>query len=340
MSNESPTNSPVPLILMIIGLLAIVIFTGLGLLYVFRSDLAITATICTLTFVILGAIVFWLKTFKEKKRKEPYYVPEYILGGFYGLVALLLFPIIFHYIYIDFFKKNELKAEGLVKLESIEQIKIDYQKEVNAKKEALETNVIEAYDKLLFNAGDREARERYKDALEDLLGKNTIAFEEFSPITRKSNQEALQDQIMDMTEGMQERMERKFNTFEFDEIDNYVAGVKPIFDHWDRFNVSFYYYDMERYYNKIKNLAQTRIRELDIPPYESNKVKLDDFGHSLASTGFVPIGSVFLFLTLLHCCILLPYFTAKRPAGPPLTGRRVSEKDKEDYGSISIDKIK
>jgi hypothetical protein len=312
---EENTPGIVPKVFNLIGLAFCAIFTFMGLIYYLRGNIPVTGFISVLVLIALMLLSTYLVIFKTKKRDYKTLVPEYITGGAYGLLALCIFPFMFHFIDVEFNRKNELKKAGIDKLNELRDLKDAY---ISAKDEKINTFSVDVEATLgnYFLASGPD-RVKYKNSLNEMLGAGTVnSFSryEFSPDSAYKNM--LKTEVESAKQAKVRTIEGQYRLGKVElECDDYYKRALPVFRNWRFMEVSYYYYDIDNMYAKVFAEAKRKMPDFDhAASITGSDMEIDNVFKSVAKAPLPSLILVFLLVGVLHLCILAPYFSVKRPA--------------------------
>ena len=131
-------NKSVFKIFHIIGIVIVSLFTAIGLLYVLRGNIFLTAILAIIPATVYAFVVPILE---KKKQEENAFTLEIIFGSLYGIVAVAAFFMFFHGINIEFIRKDAIRKAAYDKLEKTDQLFTDYEIEVKKRLDDFETDV-------------------------------------------------------------------------------------------------------------------------------------------------------------------------------------------------------
>ncbi len=242
--NKKKTN-PVIIIFGLIGLIGVTMLSSVGLLYVLHGNILVTAIISIAILASLAMLTKFLKDDKIKDKTRANKKPEIILITVYFIIAIISFPFIFHFINVDFSKKNELKTAGIEKAKTITDLIEEYNIAINSKIESFETKVDENLSEYI-----RTEDEIYKDSLIVLIGE--IDF------TVYSSQE-IKEQAEKAKKDEAKFIEDKYALGKIEiSSETYVKNAKAIFEGWKLLKVSHAYYDIDNEYQKLYKVWQKK----------------------------------------------------------------------------------
>lgn len=312
MNDKAEKPSFLTQLLSTVGTLVVVLLAPVGILYTFGN---IIVTIIV-TLVLLLAIIFiakYLKDNKEKQRRYKNLKPEYILLGVYGVIAIALIPFMFHFFYIDFLQKDAFRKSGIDKLNTIKDLKTEYNKTLHNKKDMLETQTKTYLTNYLASKGSDKA---WADSLESILGKGTLSFQDYEQNRSQESENELKAQVQKNLPNALSRFESKYSlSSKIDkESAQYYKENKQVFLDWDYLQVSYIYGDIDNMYNKVKKEMQQKM-----PAFKHNKTKINtlNFNNPFSSLANATFGAIILFILgalLCHYLILSEYINTKRKA--------------------------
>jgi hypothetical protein len=319
-----------------IGWFACTAFTGWGLLYVLKGNIVLAAAIAIITIVALIFLVSYMVKYKTAKLVYPNMMPEYALGIAYSLLAFSLFSFQFHAISVDFFRKDALKKVGIDKANTIRDLQITYDSMGKAKINSFVVKV-DTYLGYYKNAsrGDQSLIV-YKDSLVKLLGVND---ELYASYERSNMQEEAKAELeKSINESKQAKVKIMQTSFllgtSAQDAEQCRIDAETAFKNWEMQKVSFHYYNIEAERDTLYKVTKSKMPDFVYKaPANNETINLDSSTDSLKNSSFGSIILVFLFILVVHGCILAPYLVADRPKTSRLIRRKT--KGEKIEGDIS-----
>lgn len=333
---ETNKTGTVPRIFYFIGLAFCTIFTFIGLIYVLHGNIPLSAFLSLLVLTALAILSSYLTYFKTKKGKKTNFLPEYILGGAYFLVFLISFPFIFHFIEVDFSRKDELIRAGTDRVNMITQLKAEYEMAIDQKVNSFSDSVKTYLSTYLLVSGKAATR----NILISLLGVNTVNFSDYEQ--RHNNSAAIEKLKADIEVAKESKI--TFIRAKYDlgnvntESQEYCDKVLPVFESWRFLKVSYYYYDIGNMHQKVCNAAVNKMPDFLCTQMVPPDTDLENALKSVFNASILKIGLFFLVALLINLCILAPYLASHRPDnGPRLVD--ASEDEIRRHKGLDINKI-
>jgi len=320
MNEELKKASTISKLFNALGALALTILTTIGLFYVFHGNLIIVGILFIVILVGIMLISKYLIDNKLKKRsgtksetmdtRIDNRKPEYILLSLYFLIGIVLFPFIYHFIDVDFARKNELRIAGITKVKSITDLKIAYndvvQDSINKKIMQIES-IEKAY---FFNKNNASTRN-------ELLG-----FLNNNPSVLEDEDTKLKGEIKRIKHKVPVIFEENYGLGNVEtEINEYVEKASFVFEKWKMKDVSKYFLEIDKKFDEYYIIMTNKI-----PGFSFNKPKSEEFNvdsplYSLLNGTISRIFLVFIFVMFLMVLTLWEYFN---------TGRKKSSLIKKD----------
>lgn len=295
MTPQPEASSYTRILVQIIGLIAITIFTFIGLIYIFNGSIIIAAVISVLVLLVLKIVT----DFMVKQKKENFTIsgPEYMLGGVHTILFIVLFPVTFHFLNIDFFRKTEVKNICFEKLSLLDTLKSQYNGAIKNKQNEVYTKA-----HTFFSSFQSYRSKRYLDSLDALLGAGT--FSVGNPVTVDRAIKVAQDNLQE-----------KYTNKDDNRLTEYVQKTLPVFNNWQIINVGYSYQHINEVFNDYNAEAVAKMPEFKTTLVLNDKF---NFNNPFASLTSGSIGGFLLSLLIslaVEFCILIPYFLAVRPGG-------------------------
>jgi hypothetical protein len=304
---EEYKTGPVPSLFFILGLVVNTALIILGLLYALHGNPVLSVFLAFVLLIIQYLLVRRLVYFKTKKVKmqrqqnQTDRLPEFLLNAIFLLTVVVSFPVIFHFIDVDFYRKDSIRKTGLAKLADIRNLRNSYDTAVllniNGFRGAVETemtNYFGAYgsQKIVYM---RRLEAIYPHAI-DFRRPNTIIESQIRDLIR-------QDSI---TRKSKLTLEDKYPVY-----DAYIDKATGVFDNWDRLNVGYFYSDADTMYQRLFTLAKAKMSTFT-SGHTASPVNMDNVFESLGNASLLEILAVLLVIIILNLCILAPYIAAPR----------------------------
>lgn len=335
---EDNTVGLLPKALRLIGLLFAGMIFLVGALYTWNGNIPVAGFLAFLAGISFYVLTYFLQKYKTRKASYRNYTPEIALGVVYLFAFLAVFPFSFHFVDIEFNRKDAVKAAALGKLEDLKNLKANYDKAVNQKANTFETGV-RSLQKQYFAVGGKDKRS-YRDSLIRILG-NGIApaldnYESSAadPSGKKSVEDIIKNQVeikKDLEKGryaLDENLSR--------ELVSFFTKSNIVFSRWNIFEVSFTYNQIDTMYSRVYQGIQEKMPAFQAEPVLAvNPIKLDAPMASFRQAGIGSLLVVLLILAVVHLCILLPYLLSKRPAE---ILKKTDNKYQSD-GAVNIDDL-
>ncbi len=312
------TVNPVFTIIRLIGLFFVLILLFAGLIYTFKGNMVVSAPIALLAIIAFERLSHRLIVLKTRKTNYRSNTEEYATLGVYLLAFLLAFPASFHFLDIDFNRKDAIKRSGENKLEQLRGLNDDYEKAVQGKLEQFRTEVDANLTAYLLAKGTEKAN--YKRILGEQLGASFIqaAFirsHEISP-----SDAVLRERIRnEMAPAVKNKQGVTKSIYALDsqldrEWKESYEKARRTFNSWNFFELSYDYNNLDEVYGKL--YAATKAKMPDFEAAEAmttSEIQMDSPMESVRQAGVGDLGKFGLLLVLLHLCILLPYLVSERP---------------------------
>lgn len=297
-----PEGSVPAIIMHYIGLLVCLIILFLGLVYVLDGNFVMSAFLTLAAGILLEVLTSWLV--REKTREEEYKSKGVELGimGGYLLIFVLLFPLCFHALSIDLFRKNEIKSACLSKLDALNDLKEEYNEAIVKKQTSLDAEA-----RTLFNDWDKFRNSGALTELNELLG---------SEPGRSQFNENTGDGLDEAIDGAKSNLRQKYELVDANkELTAFTKNAQTVFTNWQTQQIGYYYQAIDPMLAKYE--AAGKIKMSDFSPTIELKNSLD-FNDPIAMLQQSTPATIMLSLVgllLVHVFILLPYITSKRFEG-------------------------
>ena len=294
-------------ILHLIGIVIVTLFTAVGLLYVLRGNIYLTAI---LAIIPAAAYAFLVDILEKKKQEDDAFTHEIVFGSIYAIIAIVAFFMFFHGINIEFVKKDAIKKAAYDKLETTDQLFLDYEKEVTARLDAFDTEVQTAYSDYKLSPTAQK-----KTKLESLLGANVLDF-------NKPRKE-LDAQVAKGIESSQGVMKSGWDlSIAKKNWENQRKEKKAVIDNWNRLSISFNYYDIDSRYKDAYAAALVEMPDFKYSPIlRGANIALDKPIAALGLSSVLSILLLLLFYAFAQGLVLLPYVMAERTELEPPSGK-------------------
>lgn len=307
MTKENNSLPIVPTLFHFIGLVAMVIFVFIGLNYVLRGNLILTGFLSLLAFVIPLLAVQYARVLKMRKLQNQNKTLELVLMSIFGVTALSVFPFIFHFVYIDFISKDDIKLAGKEKLEQLNEIQSQYDRALQDSIGYFENTARTKMNTYFLSS--KSAKGDIKTWFDEQFGEGAIDF--YSSETQVKN---------DVDEGLELHAEQFLLKYDLgrvrEEAKAYYREVEPVFDNWKFLKISYYYYDIDRMVQKLTDAVVSKMPDWSMEPAKEKSIQLGEFMSSLKRARMsVWLLNTAVFLVLVFC-VSMPYMTAKRPVNP------------------------
>lgn len=310
MSNkEEKTKIPIlSKILNIVGLLFAAIFTFMGLIYVTYGNIWLSAFITIVVIIVLFFLSDRLLTLKIQQKKKQDITPETAIGIIYLIVFLVLLPFHFHFIDLDFNRKDVIKKAGLDKLDKLKVLKTKYEEAITDKKNQLNTLINTNFNNL--KTADKNNRKLYADKLLETLGKGVD--------TEMLMSSPKEDGTAQAIEESKKRKEKTITqTYEQEnlhkEYEAYYDKANKTFENWDRMKISYYYSDIDNMYKTMYKSYKDKMPDFAYQEkIQSKDINITNPIDSVQSAGFGKLLIALVVLLILHLCILASYLIVER----------------------------
>lgn len=308
MSNSG--ESKLPKILNALGTLAVLLATPIGFFYTLKGNLVLTALF---TLVGVGALVFISQNLIKEKKKEYKYenernvTKEYSLLAVYIVIALVLFPFMFHFISVDFFEKENLQKNGKDKLGNITAIFEKYEEIVEKEVDLFKSDAYNlAYR--FFTTPQSGA----KDTLETLFGKGVLGLEGF----RKNNLDQEAEINKNLAEAIVDKQQKIRSTYDLGSLkpnaEKYVAETTNVFESWKHTRVAQAYGDVDNQIQKVLEAVEEKMPDFEYEMTETNELNLDKPLKSITNAQTKTLLIVGGLIIIFFIIILAEYFQEDR----------------------------
>jgi hypothetical protein len=299
----------------IVGIIIVTLFTAVGLLYVLRGNLYLTAI---LAIIPAAVYAFLVEILEKKKQQDDAFTQEVVFGSIYAVVSIAAFFMFFHGINIEFIRKDAIRKAAYDKLENTDLLFTDYEKEVTNRLDAFETKAQTLYSD--YKLGGTAPK---KQNLENLLGADVLDFNKPRNDLDKQVDIAIDAKQTVMKSGWDLSVAKK-------KWDNHRKDKKAVIDNWNRMSISFHYYDIDNRYKDA--YAATLVKMPDFkysPTLKGADIALDKPIAAMGLSSVVNILLLLLFYAFAQFLVLLPYVTLKRYTAP--TKGPIRGKIEDDY---------
>lgn len=311
--SENQSKLSLPFLLLVgLGLLFIWITFLMGMVYITKGNFIISIFLSLVPLLSFGAMLFFIYREKAQKRTRQNYdnfTLEYFTVGLYIVAMLLTFPIIFHFIEVEFSLKKKIQNAGIDKVLSINQMDIKYRGEVDDQIKVFKTEVMSDLNNY-FLSEDARSKTKLKEALGE-----AVSFERYETTKSQENREDLETQVKNTLINKEKTLQEKYNLAEKDtsELVKQKAVIRKQFEDWNRIEVPSSYTEIDKVYQKYKTLLQQKMPAFIHERQEFDEIEMDS---SVSSLSQAPAGRILftLFVVLIaHLFILSPYLFTKRP---------------------------
>jgi hypothetical protein len=308
-------NKSVFKIFHIIGIVIVSLFTAIGLLYVLRGNIFLTAILAIIPATVYAFVVPILE---KKKQEDDAFTHEILFGSIYAIIAIVAFFMFFHGINIEFVKKDAIKKAAYDKLETTDQLFLDYEKEVTARLDAFDTEVQTAYSDYKLSPTAQK-----KTKLESLLGPGELAFNKTRKELDEQVEKGIDEKQIVMKSGRDLSIAKK-------NWENKRKEKKSVIDNWNRLSISFHYYDIDSIYKDAYAAALVKMPDFKYTPtLKGEDIALDKPIAALGLSSAISIMFLLVFYAFAQGLVLLPYIKQKRFKSP--TKEAIREKLEDDY---------
>jgi hypothetical protein len=338
---EQKTAGPMVGIIRLIGLLVVFVTLFVGLIYTFRGNFMIAAGLALLSLIAFERLSYYLLHFKTRKQPHKNYTPEIVVGMLYFSAFCVAFPPSFHFIDVDFNRKEAIKNSGENKLRQIQNLNESYNAAIQTRLDRFKTDV--QSDLTAYFLAKGSEKQLYKNKLGELLGRDLVNARFFESHEISPSDMAVRDRIRrELEPAVRKKQDVQRSSLSLDsqldrEWREEVQNAKLTFKTWNFFEVSRHYNNLDLVYKKVFEAAKAKVPELDVPAeMQGDPVQIDQPLQSVSNAGILSILAVCLLLVLFHVCILLPYLLESRPIVPI----KPNEGPYTNKGAVDLTKIK
>ena len=275
---------------------------------------------------------------KLKKRKESYKnkQPELILLGVFGVILLICFVFVLHYINIDFERKGQIKDKGREKLDYVSNMvetainfaedKVDsFDITVDRKLESYLNNSYNDMNKwnelvAMFSDGDARIKP-------NLAGKKYYYNSLRNRVERQFR--------VRVAEAKATEIEFKRDYYNINDLrsenSTYIKNTSPVFTDWQFMEINYAYDDIDKHYAALYVKARSKMGDFFFDPLPVYDLQLDDPLYALKNGNAMAILFGLIAAGVLSFLILSDYLFFKRvlPA-VRLVDRADAEEDEDD----------
>lgn len=298
-----------------LGIVFIIVLFFIGMLYVTRANLLISAISSIIFAVVFLAIVYLLVQSKTRKRmfrvrgdelKDR--TPEIIMEIVYAVFVLASFPVIFHAVEFEFLNKDNIKKAAFARISNIVTLETRYKAAVGNKQKELETEVETALAAL--------PNEDAENKIVTLLGLSREIFTNYKNKDEASRQ-VIKDDIRSALLSKQKVIAEQYAFQKADtvSISSLQVEVKRTFNSWNRTRLSLDYELLGQIYNQMLAVMKTKMSDFDPgQPQTTPDIKFDEVFSTFSQAPWSRIISVFVLVLILHTAVQALYLGAKRPS--------------------------
>jgi hypothetical protein len=304
------SSSMLPDIFSIVGILFSAVFCFISLVHTLNGDLWVSAFVSLVLIIVLYKLPERLAFFKSRKVKRQIHRTgedrwqEKVLLGIYALVAIPVFVLTLHFIFVEFANKNRIKQEGLDKWLEISKMEEAYNAAVSQEILVMETNAKASFS--IYAGASGASKTAALDSLNTLL--NTTA----STMTQADFDNALTTRKNTTTASYSLDAFKTSNQFD----KKMEEGQKAI-KNWNFMKVGYYFKEGDKLFSDLYAEAQKNMPTFSYTAATASTLKLNDPIASVKDGGMVVLLIGLIVAILVNLCILAPYIAADRWL-PPL----------------------
>lgn len=319
----------------LIGLLSFLVSVFMGLIYILHGNLVYDIVFSLIAFGALWYLSSLLVDFKEKKKNVSDDTPEILAGIGYLIIALVCAFFIFHFINMDFNQKDNIKTEGIDKVNAARQVQDEYQKAVKGKANRFTTSVYTAARNFL-NTPDYTNR-----AALVALTSTGISDADMNRYQRLRHSLVEREKFLSIANKVAADrspiIEAKYELGNVSaDFDSYCNNAMAVFENWQMLKVSYYYNNINAEAEKFGQAAKAKMPDFQYTPVAGKNLVIDNVFDSISNVSIGKILLIFGLIILLYLIILLPYITATR-VRPPLKRNKNYEGEKTRIkGSVDV----
>lgn len=330
-SNESKISVP-SLLMVALGLIFILICFLMGMIYITKGNFVISifVSLVPLLFFTILVIVLYREKIKLRTRQNyDNFTLEYFAAGLYVVLIFATFPVLFHFIEVEFTLKNKIQKAGIDKVISINEMDLKYRGEVDDKIKLFKTGVMSDLNNYFL--GDSSSKTKLKGALGE-----AISFDRYQTNQSPENKEDLETQVKNILRNKEKTLQEKYNLAEKDtsELVSQKNKIRRYFEKWDRVEVPRSYKQIDEIYDKYKAILQEKMPEFNHTRQTFEEIEMDSSIASLSNASAARILGTLVVVLVAHFFILSLYLLAKRPAYTGLKRKNSSQGAPE--GSIEF----
>jgi hypothetical protein len=322
-SNESKISLPA-LLMVALGLIFILICFLMGMIYITKGNFVISIFVSLVPLLFFTGLVIVLYREKTKLRTRQNYdnfTLEYFAAGLYITLIFATFPILFHFIEVEFTLKNKIQKAGIEKVISINEMDLKYRGEVDDKIKLFKTGVMSDLNNYFL--GDSSSKTKLKSALGE-----AVSFDRYQTNQSAENREDLETQVKNILSSKEKTLQEKYNLAEKDtaELVGQKNKIRKNFEKWDRVEVPRNYKQIDEIYDKYKALLQEKMPEFTHTRQSFEDIEMDRSIASLSNASAARILGTFAVVLVAHLFILSLYLLAKRyQYGGPIRKKHSNE---------------
>jgi hypothetical protein len=301
------SSSMLPDIFSIVGILFSAVFCFIALVHTLNGDLWVSAFVSLVLIIVLYKLPERLMYFKSRKirrqinRSDEDRWQEKALLGIYVVVAIPIFVLTTHFVFVEFANKNRIKQEGLGKWLEISKMENAYQREVSKKINVMETNADALYS--TYSGGAGESRKNALDSLKSLLslpaGTSSLSSADFDQAkkTKKTSTSSA------------------FSLSAFKESNQYDKKLKEAdaaIKNWNFMKVGYYYKEADKLSADLLSAAKSKMPSFEYATTSGTNVYINSPMESLKQGGILVLIISLIVSILVNLCVLANYLSADR----------------------------
>jgi len=299
------SGSILPDIFSVVGILFSAIFCFVALVHTLNGDLWVSAFVSLVLIIVLYKLPERLAFFKSRKVKRQIHRSgeerwqERMLLGIYAVVAIPVFILTLHFIYVEFANKNRIKQEGLNKWLEITKMEDAYNAAVSQELNVMEANAKAAYS--TYSAASGASKMAALDSLNRLLNTSAIS------MTQTDFDNALTTRKNITMASYSLDAFKTSNKYE-SKIEDGMRAIK----NWNLMKVGYYFKEGDKLFSDLQADAVKNMPAFSYAAGTTSTLKLNDPVSSLKNGGMLVLLIGFILSVLVNLCVLAPYLAADR----------------------------
>ena len=299
------SRSILPDVFSILGILFSAVFCFIALVHTLNGDLWVSAFVSLVLIIVLYKLPERLAFFKSRKVKRQIHRSgedrwqEKVLLGIYALIAIPVFVITLHFIFVEFANKNRIKQEGLDKWLEIAKMEEAYNAAVSQEVLVMETNAKAAFSTYAGASG--VSKTNALNSLNKYL--NTTA----SSMTQADFDSALSTRKYTTLASYDLEAFKNSNQF-----DKKMEEGEQAIKNWNFMKVGYYFKEGDKLFADLYAEAQKNMPAFSYTAAAASTIKLNDPIASVKEGGVVVLMIALIVALLMNLCILAPYLAADR----------------------------